>query len=277
MNPTRAIPVLAVLLGGCWPRIPGQWSDYDVPKETQLLGSVDFYVPLGTYWSDTTPSGSIVLGWLDTPLVGVTAYNLPVGCINADALPPGNPNLAFADIGVSSATVRSSTGGSIALPFSASSSIFAANVTASDVPPGSAWVLDQVAGSDGAFSVNNLFTMPPDVTFAGAAWGDATPASIPRADLHVTWPDTDGVDTIVIQANVEDGSGNSLGQAICGLDPRDGEATIPLSGVGVNAGSANDVVLLMGAATETDSKLVGVYGASRFGATTYQAAYLLLE
>ncbi|MBW2256849.1 MAG: hypothetical protein JRI25_19955, partial [Deltaproteobacteria bacterium] len=92
----RSTAFLLVLSTGCWPRIPGQWKDYNVPDETILLGQMYWLEPMGDYWTSGDASGAAWWALLDppTPMRSEDVYGQPDVCVLDHTSPELEPLFA---------------------------------------------------------------------------------------------------------------------------------------------------------------------------------------
>ncbi len=271
---SRLSPLFVLLLSGCWPMIPGKWADYDVPDETQIVGSFNYFQPLGGYWGDPTPNGAVAWGWLDTPQVGLQAVEPRVGCEVVDPADAGDP-LDFVDIGATDARMRSSLG-TIDLAFSADAKLFYnQDLTEDDAGAGVSWTLDNIDSDEGTFHVQTFVVMPPRLAFGGFSLEGDVPDSIARADYPVTWQAEPGADWVVLQLQLET-SQSITETALCYAEVGDGAITVPQS-IWSKMDTADGMYVYLGSSHETATKIEGVYGASRMASVWYQVGYVRFE
>lgn len=208
-------------LGGCWPHIDGEWSDYDVPAEAGVVGEFWRREPLGDYWSD---GGSRTAGFwfaLIDPPVEVPAFPgyelVEGGCIDATTLtaPPTPP--AFVPPDVSEVTVRS---GSDVQTLFREGDTFGFRVDPEQVKPGEMWSLDPIGGDD-RFSTDRLAVGPGAGTrVTEPSLDGAELAVVGREGFDVAW-ERDGDAAIVLFVELLDANFDLQRRLAC--DPGDAD------------------------------------------------------
>jgi hypothetical protein len=268
------LPAFSLVLSGCWPMIPGKWSDYDVPDETQIVGGLSYFEPQGGYWGDPDPSGNVAWGWLDTPQIGLQAIEPDFGCTNLEDLETGDP-LDFADIGTTEARMRSPLG-TVDFDYDTAATAFFQNaLTADDVGAGVEWTLDNVDSDEGVFFVQKFISMPTRLDFSGFIIDGDVPDSVSRGPFTLTWTPQAGAQWVSVQLQLEQGS-TITESAACMAEVRDGTLAIP-EDIWDDLDEADGMYVLLGSTNETATKIEGVYGASHMGASWYQAGYVRFE
>lgn len=266
-------------LSGCWPHIPGPWSDYDVPDETQIIGSIAYMEALGGYWSDPADGGAIAFAWLETPEVGLHAYTPQLGCVAHDGDPVipsylNFPGEGFLDVGTNEVTLRSSLG-VMDVPFDADG-YFYAEFGRDLLASNAAWTMDPVPSSEGEFSVAEFVVMAPRLTFGPYNFEGDAPPTAARGDVTLTWAAAEGAQHVRVDLFLMSANGEPLEGGTCWADAKDGAVTIPASLWG-DLDASDAVYINMASVTETESAITGVYGGSRMGSYWITYGFLSWE
>lgn len=248
---TRVLPL--VLLSGCWPLIPGQWSDYDAPAEAGITGEFWTRRYLGDYWQNSQDSAGVWLQFIDPP---VAAPRWPIGfvppgeCVPfADLTIPDDP-AAYVPPEVESVTLRSGSR-ALELPLIQGDGSFSRNLGAADYVPGEAWTLEPVGG-DPLWSSDRIAIAPgTGLAVAAPAVDGAELASVPKAGFEMRWERGGDYEIVVVVAPF-DASFEPVGAQIA-CNPGDEEAmTIAVS----DSAAAGAILTTWGGAGRARARVV---------------------
>jgi len=271
----RTTPVLVLLtLGaGCWPRIPGQWKDYDVPEETILLGQMYWIELQGDYWSSGDPSGGAWWALLDppSPIRSEDVYGEPNACLlDYD---PGDLTAGFADGG--SGTARLVQGDrEVHLTWDSSVDWFAADLAEGDFVFDATYDLAPTEFDPyGSLEIEKLVQTPGDFTLDAPLLDAETAPDITADQLTFEWSKDGGEDWFVIDLTLLDIEQMPLEHVTC-LVENNGHFTVP-GDTFTRWSSSSLLFILIGPYLETAARAPFAEGGMRFGAV-YQkmgAAY----
>lgn len=220
----RALGALGLFLAGC-PYIPGKWEDYaGPPEQTQLLGYVGFFDPLGGYRADNTPYGVAIAGWLDVPEAGRTWLPAP-GCVHYE---PGEGNLdgaGMADPGASGLVFVGDVG-NINAEWVADGSYFYGEFGAGAFEEGGSYALQPTTADGFSIRASNLFTFPSPLTYDGPEIDGQDLVNVDLGDLSWSWSDGQAGDRVMITASLRDDGFDELEHVICTVDAADGAVSV---------------------------------------------------
>lgn len=232
---SRVLPLLLVLVGGCWPFIPGSWEDYAPPPEdVELLGRVEWIRYVGDYWEDETSHGTALLGWYEEPTRSVTPLNLIAsgeGCRLA-------PDLeaifeTFSDPGADQVVVHGPENDIVLDGHSGDNTYFTdSDVRAADISGGVEWDLDQETDYAGRLTAAPLFVLPPAPEYSGPDLATAIPPDILTKDLEYSWEvdqDDPKADWFVGQFQATNAEWDITETVICAVPYTDGSLKVPAS------------------------------------------------
>lgn len=220
------LAILSLGVAGCWPIIPGKWSDYDVPEQSLITGHMDYLIPIGTYWDDTTPSGIAWWGVFDQPqiITGYEVLGVPDQCVSGStAIDPVLAAMSAAGSGTSR-LIHGDT--ELRLPWSTANNVYITNFGAGDWVDDTTYNLAQLEFAEyPPFAIEQLFLTPPDsfrIT-SPVMDGDA-PAEGSLDNLAFTWTGNGGDYVYIAVAAISDGSVADLVEC---LVPDRGSYTVP--------------------------------------------------
>ena len=225
----RALCLCLALGGGCYPWVDGEWADYELTDEVQVVGSAVLTDRLGGYWAADVTEAEIWWGWLGAPEPDLFAPDMVApagaGCARGEPTEAVLTDL-LADPGASVSQLRGAA--DLELPFDDLDLRFEA---VADALPAGAYDLDPVLGAaSGVLEAESLCMMPPGVGIEGPPLAGPTVADGTLDDLVFTWdPSTAAADWVMVEARVSGltSSGYSPYEwAVCLVPFEDGELTV---------------------------------------------------
>ncbi len=224
----RAPIVLLALAVGCYPAIPGSWSDYaetvdsgdtELPDEVRILGMSMESSYTGNYWSDPDETdANIWWGWTSEALSGWSPLDIieleSGGCVPEQE--SWDELLAlFGDPGASSSTLAGAE--ELELSWLPSLKLFLAE---SERLSTGTYDLEPVETEDqGTLSVDSLFRHPGTPNLVGPRLDGESPESVSLDELGFSWsPGDEAADYVLINlmpARWEDESYVSFESLLC--------------------------------------------------------------
>jgi hypothetical protein len=278
MSPRALLPLAAVLAGGCWPWIPGSYSDYTTPKATRILGRAVYDEYLGGYWSQDYDGGQVWWGWTAEAERQLKALDLvaPAGvgvCEIAD-VNDGDFESIFADPGADSATLLGPDG-DLTLPWNSGASVFTADVDALAIGP---WDLESMSADEaGTLKVHSFLRVPKPADIDGISLDDDDYPTITIADLDFAWNSAEELaQYVIITVALLDENQDVLETGVCTSKFSNGDISFS-TGLWTRAGQARGVQITFSTANEQWVEIGDRGIASRMLAESRQVGYAALE
>lgn len=262
------------LFAACWPWIPGEWEDYDVPDTTRVIGYVDWSDYVGDYWGGDNTVGTALWGWMD-PATEHTASSLLYVAEGCETEPADLEWFVEGLTDVDSETSTLLGEPQIDLEWSNRSQWFEADLGDEEEPAGT-YSLAEFEQDGVAYSATDALVMPAPVDFDMDVFDGKEPPTLAVADLiHREWSAREG-DGIYVNASLYIVTGSNAEEVLrCGAPLEAGEIDLKLDEV-EGFKEADYVALGMTVYRETAVRLEGSEHASHFvgGRTSFGAAYL---
>jgi hypothetical protein len=262
----RSAPVLVLLVlgAGCWPRIPGQWKDYNVPDETILLGQMYWLELLGDYWSSGDPSGVAWWALLDpaTPIRPEELFGERDVCVlDHDA---GDLTSQFADGG--SGTARLMQGDhEVRLTWDSSIDWYAAELEEGDFIFDASYDLAPTEfDPHGTLEIEGLLKTPSDFTLDAPLLDTEVAPQLNADQLVFEWSGDGGEDWFLIDLQLLDIEQMPLERVSC-LVKNNGSYTVPAD-IWTRWDSSTLLFITIGPFEETGAPAPFAEGGMRFGA-----------
>ncbi|TNE86164.1 MAG: hypothetical protein EP330_23045 [Deltaproteobacteria bacterium] len=268
----RYLPML-VLLGGCWPYIPGGFGGK--PAETTVvIGEINYLRYLGAYWTDGSPQ---LAGWVatfDPPqnVFMIEYYGQPGTCQHNAPYPAWWGQ--YAANGSGAASIASD---SVALGVQWDGvSRFAGSAAGTGVEPGSWWSVSGVnSGPYGAYVVDNAVYMPSDLTLTAPIVNGAAMGTQAFADIPVQWSGANDADEIAITLQLMDSTGAAIELLECRV-PNSGSFLLPVTATMTQWASSTQAIFAISALHQQDAKVdfSETGGTRMLGSNTFVGAFV---
>ncbi len=246
-----ALLLASLLVGGCWPYLPGEWEDYTTPEDTRILGRAYLDEYAGGYWSDGDPQGAIWWAWLDQPETSLkaieTAAPIGVGC-STDGPDMDDFVGLFADPGADSSSLTDPNGDEISLPYYAEDAMFSSSV--SSLPIGQ-YTLDALAGDNaGNVKVSTFMRVPAPADIDGVDIDEDSPVTISLSDLDFVWNPADELaQYIIVTVYLANSDDQIIEMGVCASKYVNGDINFSTS-MWTQSGSAVGAYVILSTANE---------------------------
>ena len=242
---------------------------------TGVIGSMEWYDMVGTYWGGT-PTDFGYSSFYFTEPVAVEYWEFFTGTLDTcvSAYTPSLPDVYYYDYGVTSATLTAPDGGTLRYTWDATAGWFdAGDLSNGDFDQNSSYDLNTITPTDfPAFDAPDIMRTPASFSVSSPAISGSTPPAINRSSFSLTWTGSGG-DAMVAYLGRDlheqpAGSGNYVYTelATCALRD-DGSFTVPSSvWTGWAANDQMDIILGrlvtptgLVPYNNADSQFVGIY------------------